>query len=201
MREGGRLQIHATAAVRAALGGLFGLSKILEAFCGVDWREPPFDFTPLSHEHGSDVDYRAIPLPGSPPLFATEKSQAGVHSVAYQFMDRNTGRRLLVAPDVAECTDTLKTAMRESDAILFDGTFWSDGELSSIKAEARTASQMGHLTIRDHSMALLSGLPAERKIYIHINNTNPILSPTSAERAAVEKAGITVGHDGMEFDL
>ena len=60
---------------------------------------------------------------------------------------------------------------------------------------------MGHVTIRDHSLALLGKLPARHKIYIHINNTNPVLSPGSPERAAVEAAGIVVGYDGLEFEL
>ena len=70
-----------------------------------------------------------------------------------------------------------------------------------MKKQARTAGDMGHLTIRDGSLALLSGLRAQRKIYIHINNTNPVLSPGSPERAAVAAAGMEVGYDGLEFEL
>lgn len=203
MREGGRLQIYATEAVRGVLTGGAGLRAILDSFCGVDWHEPPVELTALHGIDGvaGDVEFRAIPLPGNAPLYAGGQSQPGVHSVAYQFMDRKTGARLLVAPDVAACNDDLKKVLLESNAVLFDGTFWSDGELSSLKPNARTATQMGHLTIRDASLGLLSGLPAARKVYIHINNTNPILAPGSPERVAVDKAGITVGQDGMEFDL
>ena len=85
--------------------------------------------------------------------------------------------------------------------MLFDGTFWSGDELRRVKANGRTAAEMGHVTIKDVSLALLGQLPARRKIYIHINNTNPVLSPGSPERAAVEAAGIVVGYDGLEFDL
>jgi pyrroloquinoline quinone biosynthesis protein B len=60
---------------------------------------------------------------------------------------------------------------------------------------------MGHLPIRDASLEVLRRLGASRKIFIHINNTNPILAMDSAERAAVESAGITVGEDSMEFTL
>jgi pyrroloquinoline quinone biosynthesis protein B len=60
---------------------------------------------------------------------------------------------------------------------------------------------MGHVTIRDCSLGLLGRLRAKRKIYIHINNTNPILASDSRERAAVEAAGIMVGSDGFEFEL
>ena len=96
-------------------------------------------------------------------------------AVAYSITDRNTGGRLLVAPDVGGWNETLLEAMQQSDAVLFDGTFWSANELSSVKANARTASEMGHLTIKDDSLSRLSKLPARHKIYIHINNTNPVL--------------------------
>ena len=116
-------------------------------------------------------------------------------------MDRNTGGRLLVAPDVAGWNGALAKAMAESDAVLFDGTFWSGDELRRVKAAARTAAEMGHITIKDHSLARLGGLSARHKIYIHVNNTNPVLSPGSPERTAVEAAGIVVGYDGLEFEV
>jgi pyrroloquinoline quinone biosynthesis protein B len=116
-------------------------------------------------------------------------------------MDRNTGGQLLVAPDVGGWNDALLAAMAESDAVLFDGTFWSGDELQRVKATARTAAEMGHVTIRDDSLAVLGKLSAARKVYIHINNTNPVLSPGSPERAAVEAAGIVVGYDGLEFEI
>jgi pyrroloquinoline quinone biosynthesis protein B len=204
LREGERLQIYATSAVRETLSGSLGLTSIMDAFCGLQWHEPPQDdLAPLSGrkgEHGS-LAYRAIGLPGGPPVFAKGNRSEGTHSAAYFFMDRKTGGRLLVAPDVAGCNDALRAAMLEADAVLFDGTFWSGDELSHFKTGARTAADMGHLTIKDHSLALLGKIPARRKIYIHINNTNPVLSHDSPERAAVEAAGVEIGYDGMEFDL
>lgn len=142
-----------------------------------------------------------IVLPGKAPPFASGMANGGIHSVAYQFLDRQTGGRLLVAPDVSAVNEELREALESSDAILFDGTFWSSDELRQVKAKARTADQMGHLTIKDFSLDLLKKLPARRKIYIHINNTNPVLAKHSRERAAVERAGITIGHDGLEFEL
>jgi pyrroloquinoline quinone biosynthesis protein B len=60
---------------------------------------------------------------------------------------------------------------------------------------------MGHLPISEGSLMLLRDLPAALKVYLHINNTNPILDPSSCERQQVELAGILVGEDGMEFQL
>jgi pyrroloquinoline quinone biosynthesis protein B len=60
---------------------------------------------------------------------------------------------------------------------------------------------MGHVTIKDCSLELLAGMRAQKRIYIHINNTNPILMKVSAQRKAVEAAGLTIGWDGLEFEI
>ncbi len=203
LREGGRLRIHATRAVREAVDICPGVTTIMDAFGSVAWEEPPEKLMALRGAEGgeSSVQFRAIGLPGKPPKFAKEIDPAGRHSVAYQLVDARTGGRLLVAPDVAGLNEALQTAMLESDAVLFDGTFWSGDELAQVKDQAASAAEMGHVTIKDCSLALLGGLTAARKIYMHINNTNPVLSPGSPERAAVEAAGIVVGFDGLEFEL
>ncbi len=204
MREGGRLRVYATRAVRDTLIDCLGMGVILDAFCGIDWQEPSqADFAQLGGTNGGkgSLAFRAIALPGGPPVFARERLPDGIHSVAYHIIDRSTGGRLLVAPDVGGWTDSLTEALLESDAVVFDGTFWSGDELSHVKANARTAAEMGHVTIRDQSLAVLRKLPAAHKIYIHINNTNPVLSAGSPERSAVEAAGIVVGYDGLEFAI
>jgi pyrroloquinoline quinone biosynthesis protein B len=67
----------------------------------------------------------------------------------------------------------------------------------------RGARAMGHLPISGDagSLSWLERLTIRRKVYIHINNTNPILCPTSRERRAVERAGIEIAGDGMEIEL
>ena len=84
---------------------------------------------------------------------------------------------------------------------MFDGTFWSDGELGLVRPGARSAREMNHLPISDGSLDLLRQSPARRKIYTHINNTNPILTPGTRERAQVEQAGIEIARDGLEITL
>jgi pyrroloquinoline quinone biosynthesis protein B len=202
LREGGRLHIHATSAIRDSLDHALGLTDILDAFCGVVWHEPvEGDLTPVVGTHGepSSLAYRAIRLPGGPPLFARGRHPDGAHSIAYYILDKKSGGRLLVAPDVGGGNEALTAAMHEADAVLFDGTFWSEDELQRINPKAKTAAQMGHVTIRDQSLALLSSCRARHKVYFHINNTNPVLAPHSPERAAVFAAGVTVAHDGLEF--
>jgi pyrroloquinoline quinone biosynthesis protein B len=204
LREGGPLQVHAPLEVRVALSSALRLTKVLNSFYGVTWHEPPFDFSPLLLPDGarSGLSYRAIPLPGHPPRFVSHRL-LGVdgHSVAYEMKDDRTGAVLLAAPDVAALTRPLQEAITRADAILFDGTFWRGPELQSVRSGARTAGEMGHLPVSEGSLDALREAPARHKIFLHINNTNPMLAASSDERAQVEKAGITVGCDGMEFEL
>lgn len=198
LREGGPLNIHAMSAVRDTLNDSLGITRVLDVFCGASWHEPSVSsFEPLVE----GLQYRAIPLHGVAPPFAGKLFTGAVHNVAYEFVDQVTGGRLLVAPDVARVNDDLERALVCADAILFDGTFWSEDEMSLVKSSARDAAAMGHLTIRDGSLDLLRRQPARRKVYFHINNTNPILAGDSVEKEAVEAAGITIGYDGLEFEL
>lgn len=203
LREGDALSVHATSAMRESLVHGLNLPALLEVFCGIQWIEPFRVLKPLFIRAGqpSGLLYRAIPLPGDPPRFARNAPDREGHGVAYQIVDERKGGTLLVAPDVGSMTDDLLVALEDSDAVLFDGTFWSEDEMRHIRTFSRTASEMGHLPIGTGSIKCLRQLPARHKIYTHINNTNPILRLNTPERAEVEAAGITVGHDGLELEL
>ncbi len=171
------LVVYAADETRAALAWIDG---VLAQFCGIGWRKTNAEFQTLN---GSMV-FRAIELP---------------RSVAFQFRDNTSGATALFAPSVGELTDELRNAVHESDVVLFDGTFWSDGELAVVRPGARGAREMNHLPISDGSLDFLHQSPARRKIYTHINNTNPILMPSSRERAHVKQAGIEIARDGLEI--
>lgn len=171
--------VYAADETRAALEWLKG---VLVRFCGIEWRNISSDFQLLD----GAVSFRAIELP---------------HSVAFQFRSDASGATALFAPVVSELTEQLRDAVQASDVVFFDGTFWSDRELATVRPGARSAREMNHLPIKDVSLDLLRQSPARRKIYTHINNTNPILIPGSSERAEVETAGIEIAHDGLEIVL
>src|SRR5262249_4192530 len=139
--------------------------------------------------------------PGNPPRYVRDAQPQPRQSVAMEFVDDSTGGRAVIAPDVAEITPELQAAMSRADAVFFDGTFWSENELTQIEPSARSASEMGHLPISNGSLSALAEFPARHRTFIHINNTNPILASDSPERHEVEKRGLTVGEDGMEFQL
>jgi pyrroloquinoline quinone biosynthesis protein B len=171
--------------------------NVLARFCGINWRKISADFQSLS----GSISFRAIELPGS---------------VAFQFRDDTSGATALFAPTVGELTEELRDAVHASDVVIFDGTFWSDDELAAVRPGARSAREMNHLPISDGpacnappaTLALRAGSldflrqsPSRRKIFTHINNTNPILMPGTRERAQVEQAGIEIARDGLKIVL
>ncbi len=173
------LVVYSTDETRSALEWL---DRALARFCGIEWR----GVTPEFHSLDSGMSFRAIDLPGS---------------VAFQFRDDASDRTALFAPSAGGFTPQLRDALHTSDLVMFDGTFWSDGELSRVRPGARSAREMNHLPIDGGSFDVLRQSPVRRKIYIHINNTNPILMPGSHERAQVEDAGIEIARDGLEIVL
>jgi pyrroloquinoline quinone biosynthesis protein B len=173
------LVVYAADETRAALAWL---DCILAQFCGIEWRKIRADFQSLN----GGITLCAIQLP---------------HSTAFQFRDNLSGTIALIAPSVGMITHELRDAIHSSDVLIFDGTFWSDGELAAVRPGARSARAMKHLPISEGSLDLLRQSPASRKIYTHINNTNPILMPDSPERAQLKQAGIETARDGLEIVL
>ena len=173
------LVVHAADETRTTLAWI---DHVLARFGGIEWRKINADFQSLS----GGLAFRAIELP---------------NSVAFQFRDDSSGATALFAPSVGGLSEELQNAVHASDVVLFDGTFWSDGELHLVRPGARTAREMNHLPISTGSLDLLHKSPARRKIYMHINNTNPILMPGTRERAQVERARIEIAHDGLEIVL
>jgi pyrroloquinoline quinone biosynthesis protein B len=203
LREAGQLRIFSPGSILQVLANDLRLIEILRPFCKIEHHEPPVEgFAPLPDREGrpGDLRARAIPLSAKPPPFASPETAEGTQSVAYEIIDERTKARIVIAPDVATITPALSSAMAAADAVLFDGTFWSNLEFQQVTGRTRTADDMGHLPVEE-SLDVLCKLKARHKIYFHINNTNPILDPGSKERAAVEGAGLRVGQDGLELEL
>lgn len=206
MREGEPLVVHASSPVKTVLQNEGALGHILTSFCGVRWVKPPRQLSPLRNRDGSESGllYQAIDLVGSPPRFSKKtKGDSVGHSIGFRIVDPPTGGRLVFLPDVAAANAASIESLADCDLLLFDGTFWSENEMSTRGVGNTAAAKMGHWPISgDHgSLSLLARLSAKHKVYIHINNTNPILIETSAEHRRVRKAGVSVGRDGMRFDI
>jgi pyrroloquinoline quinone biosynthesis protein B len=113
-----------------------------------------------------------------------------------------SGRRVIYAPGAGALNPPLLARLQGADLVLFDGTFWTDDEMIALGLSGRTARQLDHLPISGPggSLEQLAATGA-RCVYVHINNTNPVLLEGSPERRRVEQAGLAVGFDGMRFSL
>ena len=110
---------------------------------------------------------------------------------------------MIYMPDVAALDQAVMSQVQQCDVLLLDGTFWSNHEMQETGAGRALAEEMGHLPIGGiyGSLARIASLPMSRRIYIHINNTNPLHVAGSPERRKVEGAGWEVAADGMEIVL
>ena len=151
---------------------------------------------------GLAIDILAVP--GKVPLYleGDEVVTDAVGETTIGLMIREGSSQLAYIPGCAALPDELVERLCMADLVLFDGTVWENTEMPDMGAGKKTGRRMGHLPMSgsDGSLARLNEVKG-RKAYIHINNTNPVLQPDSAERRAVAEAGWEVCADGMEFDL
>jgi len=207
LRESHPLTVYATASVRRGFTEDNVLYRTLERFEGqVTWRE-----LPLGREQALDcgrgsgaLTVEAIAVPGKAPVhLERSRPSAPEDNVALRIRDTTSGRSLAYASAVGRLTPAVRAALAGADCVLFDGTFWSDDELIAGGLGTQHAEEMAHVPVGGPggSLETLRDLPAARKVYIHVNNTNPLLREDSPERAMAEAAGWQVAWDGMEIDL
>ncbi|WP_027284618.1 pyrroloquinoline quinone biosynthesis protein PqqB [Rubritepida flocculans] len=148
----------------------------------------------------------AYVVPGKLPLFAEQEgadpgmTQAG--ETIGLALSAGAGT-LHVIPGCAMMTPALAARLRGAEAVLFDGTLWTDEEMIALGAGPKTGRRMGHMPISGPGGTLeaFAELGVRRRILIHLNNTNPALLEDSPERAQLAREGWEVAEDGMEFSL
>jgi pyrroloquinoline quinone biosynthesis protein B len=204
LREGGPLVVHASGAVRRTLVDGINIDGVLSSYNGLEWREPPSAPAPLKYPDGSSsgIEYSAFAVPGQPPRYHRAENSEG-QTLGYRFVDAATGGRLVVIPGLAAFDRPVDVAADGSDLLLLDGTFFSDDEMRRAGTGTATAREMGHVPVGGTlgSLARIAAMNHVKRIYVHINNTNPMLLDDSPERALVEGAGVEIGCDGMDFSL
>ena len=209
LRESHPLVVYATEAVRRGFVESNVLYRTLQRFPGqVTWRTLPIGAeVELSKGGGapSGLSVEALAVPGKVPLHLEGLGPApgGGENVGLRIREHGSGRVLIYLSAVGRLTPELLSAAGGADCVFFDGTFWSEDELRDLGASEKGASDMAHLPVggESGSLAGLSGVRTPLRIYIHLNNTNPVLREDSAERAAVERAGWQIARDGMEIAL
>ena len=112
-------------------------------------------------------------------------------------------RRFFYIPGCAAMPKELAARLRGADLVFFDGTLWRDDEMITAGVGSKTGQRMGHMSIdgAEGTMAAFAPLGVRRKIFIHLNNTNPVLLADAPERARAREAGWEVAEDGMEIRL
>ena len=113
------------------------------------------------------------------------------------------GKDAYYIPGCAMLNDDLRARLNGASTVFFDGTLWQDDEMVRAGLGQKTGKRMGHMSMsgEDGSIAAFADLDVARRVYVHMNNTNPVLCPDSAERAEAEAAGWIIGQDGMEITL
>jgi pyrroloquinoline quinone biosynthesis protein B len=156
---------------------------------------------PLMDAAGSDSRLRCAVhyLSGRYPAYAKSSNLARDEATAALFFEF-AGKRVAYLPAIAKLEDALVARIEGADLLLFDGTFWSDDELIRIQGSGETAYQMGHIPVEE-SLGLLKNVEVGRRMYIHLNNTNPILNEAGPEYRAVRQAGWEVAEDNWHLEL
>jgi len=207
LRESQEFALYAEGFVRRILdeNRIFGvLSRRLVRFCPL----PAETEVELKDAGGASLGLRAAAfyVPGKVPLYeegsdeiAKLRSQEAVVGLGIS----DGRRRVFYVPGCGAVTDSLRARLGAADALFFDGTLWRDDEMILAGTGEKTGARMGHISISGPlgSLAAFAGVPLARKIFIHINNTNPILRDDSDEATAVREAGWEIAFDGMEIEL
>jgi pyrroloquinoline quinone biosynthesis protein B len=172
-----------------------------------------FDLDQPTRLEGAGVDLgltvEAFAVPGKVALFLEKGDAAGNFgsrdgdTIGLKVSDTKTGDAFFYIPGCAEVDAPLADRIRGAGLIFFDGTLFTDDEMVTQGLSNKTGKRMGHISVSgpSGSIAALKPLNVKRRIYIHINNSNPILDENSEARRVVEAAGWEVSFDGMEVRL
>lgn len=155
------------------------------------------------------LSVEAFSVPGKVALYLEDAAierrlaQRSEDTIGLMVSAPATGKRFYYIPGCAALDDDLAQRLHGAPLLFFDGTLWRDDEMIGAGLGAKTGRRMGHLSVSGAagSMAALGALGIARKLFIHINNTNPILCIGSAERQVVAAAGWEVARDGFEIEL
>jgi pyrroloquinoline quinone biosynthesis protein B len=199
LREAPALRLYATPAMHKTLRDGSRVLPTLERYCPVEWRAVvPGAELPLTE----GLSGRAFDVP------TTKRDRFGSGSdhgrvVGYRLTDERSGGTLVYLPAVQALTPALRAEIEGCDCLLIDGTCWHDDELVRLGLAGKTSRAMGHLPIAgpDGSLSQLRSLGVRRTIFVHMNNTNPILLDDSPERRVVEDSGMEVAMDGLEVEV
>jgi pyrroloquinoline quinone biosynthesis protein B len=209
MREGSPFTIYAHTKVLAILRA----NSIFDVLSPKNVKRRSIDideaFEPaLPDGSASGIEILAFTVPGKGAWYLEGKAHPGGNNSAgdtlgLRIRDKASAKSFFVVAACAEATDSLKARLTGAALVFFDGTVWRDDELIAQGLASKTGQAMGHIAMSGKNGAIeqLAGLGIDRKIFLHINNSNPALLTASAERNLAEGAGWQIPADGTEIVL
>lgn len=156
------------------------------------------------------LEVEAFAVPGKVALYLEDATAGDGNfgsregdTIGLRVTETASGKTFYYVPGCAEVDRPLAARLKGASLLFFDGTLYTDDEMLKAGLMPKTGKRMGHISIwgDDGSIAALEPLGISRKIYVHINNSNPVLDENSAARKATEQAGWEIGYDGMEVRL
>jgi pyrroloquinoline quinone biosynthesis protein B len=198
LRESQPFTLYATPATLTAVGENPMFRALRADMVRCQAIVPGARFTPVA-----GIEAELFTVPGKVPLYLeTDEPEIGEDAGCVGIEIRANGKSLAYVPGVAAMTDALHARLARVDAILFDGTLFTDDEMIRSRTGTKTGRRMGHMPIDGDGGTLeaLADVRAQR-IFVHVNNTNPILVDGSLERLRITAAGWTVAEDGQEIVL
>jgi pyrroloquinoline quinone biosynthesis protein B len=147
------------------------------------------------------IEARMFASPGKVPLYLENAALDRPEEFNTGLELSKDGRSILFVPGAASVPPAMQAAASRADLVFFDGTLYTDDEMIRMGTGTKTGRRMGHMPITGEGGSLSAFNGHARRVYLHINNTNPILIDGSPEHCAVKAAGWDVAYDGMEFAL
>jgi pyrroloquinoline quinone biosynthesis protein B len=197
LRERQAFVLHATAGTLATLGANAIFNVMAADLVQRNAIALNIPFAPLD-----GLEVTAFPLPGKVALWLEDDHvEIGGESEAMVGLEFRAGaKRVVYAPGCARVTEALLQRVEGADVLFFDGTTFTDDEMIAHGLSQKTAQRMGHTAMSgpDGALRRFARANVGRKIFVHINNSNPTLIEGSPERRAVEDAGWEIAFDGME---
>jgi pyrroloquinoline quinone biosynthesis protein B len=205
LREGCPLTVYATDMVQQDLSSGFPIFSMLKSWNGgIDYRQLPVDGSSFQVDGAEQLRFTPVPLTGKAPPYSPHRNDPHIgDNIGLYIEDLSDGSSLFYSPGLGGMDKRVFEVMQNSDCLMVDGTFWQEDEMIVAGVGTKLAAEMGHLPQSGDGgmMDMLRTLKRQRKILIHINNTNPILVDDSPQRAMLTKAGIEVAYDGMDIVL
>jgi pyrroloquinoline quinone biosynthesis protein B len=209
LRERHRFALYATAEVQSVIAAN-SIFRVLSPDC-VARHVMPLDAPmalALPDCSSSGLEVTAFTVPGKVALWLEDNGRdpgivEGGHTIGLEVRELASSKSLFFIPGCAVMTDRLARRLAGAALVFFDGTLWRDDEMVRLGIGPKTGQRMGHMSMSgaQGTIAAFAPLGVERKIFLHINNTNPVLVEDSPERAEAEAAGWTIAHDGLELTL